>query len=332
MQIHRNLNSLEHCQTSSQSDQRLALAIGNFDGVHLGHQQILKLLKAQAKSANQQAAVMIFEPQPREFFNQNSPEARLQSWHEKALNFAEHGVDQLIVCDFDESFRSQSARAFCDKLWHGGVRSVLVGDDFRFGNGREGDANFLAGYGFTVIEQPSVLENGARVSSTLIRNALAQHRLDDAADMLGRPYTMFGRVDTGDKIGRQLGFPTANIRLSRLKPALHGIYAAAVTTLHERDLPLLMNGSGVQVSKHALIGAAHLGTRPAIDQPEPEWRFEVNLPNYSGNLYGIKLKVTFLKFIHGERDYDSLDALKAGIAADVEAILQFAHSLSGKTL
>ena len=304
---------------------KLALAIGNFDGLHQGHRTILKKLTDFTAARDLRSAVMLFEPQPKEYFLPNNPPARIQSWQEKVMMLQELGIDEVIIARFNPEFQHQSAQTFCRRLRElHGVDAVFVGDDFRFGENRVGDSEYLKNDGFEVVDTPSVLNLGERVSSTLIRSSLARGDFAEAKRFLGRDYSMSGRVIYGDQIGRTLDFPTANIKLSRPKPALHGVYAVDVQTLYEKDAPRLLSGGGIKgLLPGSLLGAAHIGTRPAIKNKKPEWRFEVNLPEFAADLYGIKLKVTFYKLIHGEKDYESLALLKAGIDSDVKQIKQW---------
>ncbi|MBD3727072.1 MAG: riboflavin biosynthesis protein RibF [Moraxella osloensis] len=308
------------------------LTIGNFDGVHLGHQAMLDKAKSLAKSQQLTSMVMIFEPQPREFFSPQTAPARLTNLAEKTQLIAEHSIDSLIVANFDNDFRNLSAHDFATILVKLNVKHLVLGDDFRFGHDRTGDSEFLRAFGLPVQILHTVTDHAhqdERVSSTRIRDCLQQGDLATVKHLLGRDYAITGMVEHGDKIGRTLDFPTANIALNRIKPALHGIFAVSVTATDGTDLSTLgkNNQTGVQgLTKGSLFGACNVGTRPALKDKNKygvEWRLEVNFPKFDGDLYGRELTVTFLHFLHGEINYPSLDALKQGIAQDVVDLLDW---------
>ena len=309
--------------------EKTAVTIGNFDGVHLGHQAMIHQLKAVAKQQNLKTVVMIFEPQPLEFFKGYDAPPRISSLREKVEYLTELGVDYIAVAKFDNSFRSLSAEQFADILKEKlNAQSLVLGDDFHFGKNRQGNSEFLEKYGFQVHNLETILSEGERVSSTRIRQTLAAGDLALAAQLLGRPYSITGRVQYGDQIGRTLDFPTINVRLNRHKPCLNGIYGVDVicetTSLRDKvkvDHPDRLGVAGYDHS--ALFGAGHVGTRPAIQQAQPEWRLEVHFPDVSANLYGLLMRVTFLNYLHGEKNYPSLEALKAGIDDDVVKLLEF---------
>ncbi len=309
-----------------------AVTIGNFDGVHLGHQAMIQQLKQVAAQQQLKSLVMIFEPQPLEFFQGYEAPPRISSLREKVEYLTELGVDYIAVAKFDNTFRSLSAEAFAsilkDQL---NAQSLILGDDFHFGKNRQGNSEFLKNYGFDVHNLQTIALEGERVSSTRIRQTLAEGNLALAAQLLGRPYSITGRVQYGDQIGRTLDFPTINVRLNRHKPCLNGIYGVDVicetTSLQDKvvqENPEQKGVLGYQAT--ALFGAGHVGTRPAIKQAHPEWRLEVHFPNVSANLYGLLMRVTFLNYLHGEKNYPSLEALKAGIDDDVEKLLEFRHN------
>ncbi|WP_199507683.1 MULTISPECIES: bifunctional riboflavin kinase/FAD synthetase [unclassified Psychrobacter] len=309
------------------------LTIGNFDGVHLGHQQMLAQVQEQAKQMQLTSAVMIFEPQPREFFTPERAPARLTNLAEKQALLAEYGVETLIIAGFDAEFRALSAKAFADILADKlNVRALVLGDDFHFGHDRTGDSQFLRDYGLQVTNLHTVMDASVtpeRISSTRVRKLLLAGDIEAANTLLGRDYAITGTVIHGDKIGRQLNFPTANIELSRIKPALHGIFAVDVVRLDDKGgvitdgfAPLVQNAqmglTGLRA--HSLFGTANIGLRPSVNN-EKEWRLEVHFPKLNANLYGERLQVRFLHFLHGEKKYAGLDALKAGIQDDVEKLL-----------
>ena len=309
-----------------------AVTIGNFDGVHLGHQAMVSQLKDIAKQQNLKTVVMIFEPQPLEYFKAYEAPPRITSLREKVEYLTELGVDYIAVAKFDDAFRNLSAEQFAeilkDKL---NTKSLVLGEDHHFGKNRQGNSQFLRDYGFHVTDLQNVEVDGERVSSTLVRQTLAEGDLARAAKLLGRPYSITGRVQYGDQIGRTIDFPTINVRLNRHRPCLNGIYGVDVIcetrSLKEKVLADNPTQAGIAgYSESALFGAGHVGTRPAIKQDHPEWRLEVHFPNVSANLYGLLMRVTFLNYLHGEKNYPSLEALKSGIDDDVEKLLEFRQS------
>jgi len=330
------------------------LTIGNFDGVHLGHQAMLAQVREIARTQNLGAAVMIFEPQPREFFAPAKAPARLTNLAEKQALLAEYGVETLIVAGFDTEFRSLSAQAFADILAKRlNVKALVLGDDFRFGHDRTGDSQFLRNYGLhvtnlhtvtddnanSVIDEHNVIDDrtaditsdAARISSTRVRDLLLAGDLQAANRLLGRTYAITGVVVRGDQIGRTIDFPTANIDLQRIKPALHGIFAVDVVSLDAdgnviadglTDLAIDGHAGVTGLRAHSLFGTANIGKRPSVDKGS-DWRLEVHFPKLQADLYGLNLQVRFLHFLHGERRYDGLEALKAGIHQDVADLLKW---------
>ena len=306
-----------------------AVTIGNFDGVHLGHQAMINQLKDLAKEQNLKTVVMIFEPQPLEFFKSYDAPPRISSLREKVEYLTELGIDYIAIAKFDNVFRSLSAEAFADILKYKlNTKSLVLGEDHHFGKNRQGNSQFLRNYGFHVTDLQNIEVDGERVSSTLIRETLQGGNLARAAQLLGRPYSITGRVQYGDQIGRTINFPTINVRMSRHKPCLHGIYGVEVvcetTSLKDKVRQSDSSLQGIAAyDSTGLFGAGHVGTRPAIQQDHPEWRLEVHFPDVSANLYGLLMRVTFLNYLHGEKNYPSLEALKAGIDDDVEKLLEF---------
>lgn len=301
----------------------LALTIGNYDGVHLGHQAMLAALMKGAKQKGLASAVMVFEPQPREFFCPNDPPPRLTNLPEKIAIMTALGVEYLIVARFDEAFRRLSADDFVLLLHKLNVWHLVLGDDFRFGHDRVGDMDFLMQAGFFVEHLATVSQDGVRISSTAIRVALIGQDLMLAKRLLGRDYAMTGQVVHGDKIGRTLGFATANVSLQRLKPAVSGVYGADVFALKDGEwLDLSALGGGVMGTQAgSLFGAVSVGRRPSVHGMDD--RLEVHLPNFHADLYGITLKVVFLHYLHGEKKYANMDELKMGIAKDVADLLHW---------
>lgn len=289
------------------ADTATVLTIGNFDGVHLGHQALLKLLTDKARVLGLPAVVLTFEPHPREYFSPADAPARLASLREKLLLLDAAGVDRTHVCRFDARRAAQSAQAFIeDTLVRGlGVRHLYIGDDFCFGARRQGDFAMLQGagkeFGFDVESMPTLGLHNERVSSSAVRKALAVGDLTHAARLLGRPYSIAGRVSHGDKIGRQLGFPTANILMQHRRPALTGVYAVSVEGLAE----------------DSIVGVANIGVRPTATS-NGRARLEVHLFDWTQECYGAHIRVHFLHKLRAERKFESLDALRAQIARDAE--------------
>jgi len=297
MQVHRGI--------PEQADTAAVLTIGNFDGVHRGHRALLARLTKLAKQAGLPAAVMTFEPNPREFFAPQSAPARLASLREKLQLLAECGVDQAYVCAFNKRFAALTADAFVERIVLGlGVRHLMIGDDFRFGKGRSGDFALLqqAGkeHGFGVEAMETLVHEGERVSSSAVREALDAGDLEHAERLLGRPYCISGRVIHGDKLGRKLGYATANIQLKRLKAPLSGIFVVTVDGIAGRPLE----------------GVASLGVRPTVSSSGRP-TLEVYIFDYQGDLYRAHLRVNFLHKLRDEAKFDSLEALTAQIARDV---------------
>lgn len=284
------------------------LTIGNFDGVHLGHQALLQRLTAYARKVALPAAVLTFEPHPREYFAPDSAPARLSSLREKLVLLQGYGVDQVYVCRFNAGFAALTAEQFIERILVRGlsVRHLIIGDDFRFGKGRGGDFAMLraAGreYRFGLDAMHTVSLGDERMSSSAVRDCLEAGDLEHAARLLGRPYCIAGRVLHGDKIGRQLGFATANIQLKRFRVALSGVFAVTVDGIGETRRQ----------------GVASLGVRPTINSAGKP-TLEVHLFDFDADIYGAHLTVNFLHKLRDEKKYDSLDALKAQIARDVEA-------------
>ena len=295
----------------------LALAVGNFDGVHLGHQAILSAMGLAAQRLGLSAAALTFVPLPREFFarRQNNPAIappRLMSVGEKLAAFAEAGLEHVFLPRFDERFSSQSPADFLESLRAADVRWMMVGDDFRFGAKRTGDIDLMRQFGAVHgIEVETMSEvvtagSGVRVSSSAIRAALAAGRLSAAAEMLGRPYAITGRITHGKKLGRTLGFPTANVALTGRKPALAGVFAVKCK-LVTRGLEGVAELGKFDVGG-VFNGVANLGTNPVVSS-ENRQHLEVFLFDYSGDLYGRRVQVSFIEKIRDEQNFASLDAL-----------------------
>lgn len=286
-----------------------AVTIGNFDGLHLGHKAMLARLQDVARTRGLPACVLSFEPHPREFFTPEQAPARLSSLREKAECLRRLGIDRLHVFRFDRAFSALGAEAFVDRVLGETLqaRYVLVGDDFRFGAKRAGDFALLqkmgSTLGFDAEFLPTVEVAGERSSSTAVRAALAAGELDHAARLLGRPYSISGRVVHGDKLGRDIGFPTANIQLKHNRPPLMGIFAVEVAGLNGKPLP----------------GVASLGKRPTVKNPDAAPVLEVHLFDFNADIYGRRVRVDFLKKLRDEEKYPDLDSLVTQIHRDVAA-------------
>lgn len=298
-----------------------ALTVGNFDGVHRGHQAMLALLNSEARHRGVPSCVMTFEPHPRDYFAavQRKPElapARIATLRDKLTELAACGVDQCVVLPFGAQLSSQTPQAFIDDvLVRGlGVKYVQVGDDFRFGAKRAGDYAMLdaAGRvkGFDVARMNSYEVHGLRVSSSAVREALGRGDLEATAALLGRPYSISGHVVHGRKLGRELGFKTLNLRFSHWKPAASGIFA------------VLVHGLGGE----PLEGVANLGIRPSLDPADVNGgrvlleTYCLQWPAHLGaeGGYGKIIRVDLLQKLHDELKYDGLEALQKGIAKDCD--------------
>jgi riboflavin kinase/FMN adenylyltransferase len=284
----------------------VALTIGNFDGVHLGHQALLQNLKREAQARNLAAAVIVFEPHPREFFAPQQAPTRLTSLREKLEIFAKLGIDRVHVCRFNRAFAQMQAADFMHAL-HArvGAKYVLIGDDFRFGSGRAGDFALMEKIGqqdgVTVEAMHSFLQGGIRISSTAVRDALARGNLQTAQRFLGRHYSISGHVEHGNRMGRQLGFPTANIQLRHNRPPVSGIFVVQVRI----------------EAGEMRYGAASLGVRPTVvANGRPV--LEVHLLDFDQQIYGKHLHVEFLHKLRDEAKYPDLKSLTKQIALDVE--------------
>ena len=282
---------------------RCALTIGNFDGVHRGHRALVDRVIARAREANLTSCVLTFEPHPREFFAGEAAPARITRLRDKLDLLGQAGIERVHVARFDARFAALPAERFIeDVLVRGlGTRWLLVGQDFRFGARRAGDFATLQGHGFTVEAMPDVEFDGRRVSSSAVRAALKAGDLRGAERLLGHPYTISGRVAHGAKLGRGLGFPTANIVLRR-PPPIAGIFVVEV------------DGYG--------HGVASVGRRPTIN-PVPIPLLEVHLFDRDEDLYGEHLRVRFLQKLRDEEKYDGLPALQAAIARDARQAREF---------
>ncbi len=284
----------------------LVATIGNFDGVHLGHQALLAHLHVKAAQQHRPAAVVLFEPQPAEFFMRKEAPARLTSLREKVALIKQSQIDYVYCLRFNEALAAMSPEVFAEQIIFSrlNVKWLLVGRDFRFGKDRRGDVNLLMvigrRHGCTVVVFPDLIFQNHRVSSTLIRQYLAQGQLSHASLFLGRVYSLQGRVVYGQGIGQQWGIPTANIRISRLNSPLNGIFCVQV---RRADGALLQ-------------GVASLGTRPTVGGKTVV--LEVNLFDFNDNLYGELLHVSFLHRLRDEVKFASVDELIQQIHHDIK--------------
>lgn len=292
-----------------------ALAIGSFDGVHLGHQALIAHTVRSARALRLAAATLSFEPLPREHFAPAEAPARLTNLAERLHWMAEGGIEKAFVERFDAGFAALTAADFEQRLAaEYAARWIMVGEDFRYGARRVGDLESLRVAGarldFEVHVLPAVTHGGARVSSTRVRTALANADLAEAARLLGRPYSICGHVVHGAKRGSSLGFPTANVRLGRAKPALHGIFAVKCFGAATRGLE----------------GVASLGINPAVSHRGPA-TLEAFLFDFEGSLYGRRLTIEFRKKLREEAHFASLDALAAQIRRDCDAAREYFRAL-----
>lgn len=284
-------------------DHGCVLTIGNFDGVHLGHQRVIQALVDKARLLNCVPAVLVFEPQPQELFSPETAPARLCRLRDKYTLLEKLGVERLICVNFTRKFANQSAEQFIEQLLVEklGIKHLIVGDDFHFGKNRVGNFSMLrtAGkaYNFGVTDTASYKLSDCRISSTEIRKALEQDNLQEATNMLGREYSIIGKVFHGDKRGRQLGFPTANVLLKRRVSPLSGVFAVKVNT-----------------QKGQFSGVANIGARPTVSGLRQQ--LEVHIFDFDAELYGQCIEVIVKKKIRNIMKFDSLEQLKQQITAD----------------
>ena len=282
-----------------------ALTIGAFDGVHRGHQEVLSHLKREAEARGLSTTVITFEPLPGEFLFPKKAPPRLMTFREKFRALEALGIDHLLCLRFNDELRTMAPRAFVERIFVDGLnaRYIAFGDDFRFGKERAGDLTFtesLAGeFGYEVVPTSTYDVAGERVSSTRIRSVLLEGGFDAAGDLLGRPFKLSGKVLKGKQLGRQIGSPTANIALKRVKSPLHGVYAVRVKGAGMMDAP----------------GVANVGVRPTVNDGTLA-NLEVHLFDFTRDIYGERLEVEFMTKLRDEKKFDSLDSLKAAIARD----------------
>jgi riboflavin kinase / FMN adenylyltransferase len=281
--------------------------IGAFDGVHLGHQSVIKLLLAQSVKLQLPSVVIVFEPLPREYFAPVEAPARLMSFREKFRALEALGVDRILRIRFTERLQTMSAQEFIDDIFVGGLgaRYIVLGDDFRFGNDREGDLRLMQQqglrYGFEAVPTPTHSWDSERVSSTRIRQVLAAGDFTQAQKMLGRAFAITGKVVYGRQLGRTLGTPTANLELHRLRSPLQGVYAVTVTGAGMKNAP----------------GVANVGTRPTVND-SIKANLEVHLLDRDENIYGRTIEVTFCNKLREEKKFASVEELRSNIEQDIQ--------------
>lgn len=302
MQLVRGLHNLK-------SDHRGCVAtIGNFDGVHLGHQSVFRHLLEKGAELRLPTTVVTFEPQPREFFQADTAPARLTRLREKLQAIQEVGVERVVVLEFNRRLAAMPAELFVEELLVKGLdtRFLSVGDDFRFGNKRQGDYGLLqrmgAEHGFEVENMNTYRLDADRVSSTRIRELLTQGDFETARQYLGRPYRICGRIGHGDKRGRSIGFPTLNLNLHRRVSPLHGVYAVRVEGLEAQPLP----------------GVANIGARPTVEG-DTRYLLEVHLFNFERSVYGEHVSVECIRKLRDEQRFENFEALRRQIQQDAEA-------------
>ncbi|MFU8817079.1 MAG: bifunctional riboflavin kinase/FAD synthetase [Pseudomonadales bacterium] len=290
------------------------LTIGSFDGVHRGHRMLLERLVEKSRELGAPSMLLTFEPTPREYFRGGVVPSRLTRFREKITLLGTTDLDRVLCLPFNETTANTPAEWVVDELLAKrlGVRYLMVGDDFRFGKGARGDYTMLqrAGdrYGYGVTQMGTLTVDDARVSSTRVRDALWEGNFPLAQELLGHAYFMMGRVVYGRQLGRQLGVPTANIRLQRYRTPVEGVFAVTV------------KGLGREYQ-----GIANVGIRPTVDGKEP--LLEVHIFDFAGDIYGELLTVEFKHKMRDERTFDSLDALKAQIERDIVRTREwFAHA------
>ncbi|MEK6770940.1 MAG: bifunctional riboflavin kinase/FAD synthetase [Pseudomonadota bacterium] len=287
--------------------------LGNFDGVHLGHQVVIGQLAEKAQELRLPTLAMIFEPQPLEYFRPPPVPARLTRLREKLMALRRYSVDRVLIVRFDQTFAAMTAEDFIDRVLVEklGVRYLVVGDDFRFGRERRGDFAMLAAagqrHGFPVVNVHTYAVDGERVSSTRVRDRLAAGDLAGAERLLGRPYRMSGRVAHGDKLGRRLGIPTANIHLHRRETPIRGVFVVELFGIDGEPWP----------------GVASIGTRPTVNGTRV--LLEVHLLDFDRDLYGAHVHVNFLHKLREEKRFDSIDEMVRRIHDDIAQARDFFH-------
>jgi len=309
MQLVRGLHNLDHSHWGS------VLTIGNFDGVHKGHQAILQRLEQCAADHQEPSTVMIFEPHPEELFNRDNSPARLTRLREKLTQFKAFNVDRVVLVKFNQQFAQMTAEHFVtdlllDRL---GVKHLIIGDDFHFGYKRQGNYQLLTRmadeYQFHLENTCTLSLGEERISSTAVRQALTSGDMNKAEALLGRVFSMSGRVFHGDKRGRQIGFPTANLLLHRNVLPLNGVFA----------VNLILNEGKSNRSEHQ--GIANIGSRPTVDGLREQ--LEVHLFDFDADIYGKAVTVEFLQFVRSEQKFSGLEQLQVQIEKDVASVKEY---------
>lgn len=278
------------------------MTIGNYDGIHLGHQSLINQVIELSKDKGMQSAVMTFEPHPREFFQPNEAPSRIISLREKLEFFESKGIDHVHVIRFDELFANLTASDFLKIIKENlHVKLLVLGEDFRFGKNRVGSLNDFIEAGIKVIVATEIQLGNYRVSSTRVREALSKANFNEVQALLGRPFVISGKVTHGDKRGREIGFPTANIHMFHERPPLRGVFAVKLDNFN---------------------GIANLGTRPTIGGAE-KLNLEVHIFNFSKDIYGKHVHVTFLQKIRDEKKFKTIDELRQQIILDVDKAESF---------
>ena len=309
IKIIRGLNNIREKHAGA------VVTIGNFDGVHIGHQMILRRVNQEAKRLKTQSMLICFEPQPKEFFDVYKAPARLTRFREKVELLAEQGISQVLCLKFNEEVRKMSSNRFTSLLVdHLKVRALFVGDDFKFGNDRRGDFSSLKEAGsknnFPVHNMYTLDFQAERVSSTRIRDSLAVGEFQLAEKLLGHPFSISGKVIYGRQLGRTIGIPTANIQLHRYVAPISGVFAC-----------------NVFIGAELFFGVANVGVRPTVDDSNLTPILEVHLLNFNRMIYGESVKVVFLKKLRDEKKYEDLSALKSAINQDVRNAETFFESV-----
>jgi len=288
-----------------------AVTIGNFDGVHRGHQLVIEQLRRVANAASLPTVVIIFEPQPSEFFAAARAPKRLARFSEKIAYLKAQQIDYLLCLRFDATLAGLGAEDFVQRILieNLNTKHLVIGDDFHFGQNRQGNFEFLQQnserFGFTVDETETLLHDGARVSSTRVRECILRGDFECAAALLGRPYSLSGRIAHGKKLGRELGYPTINIKMGDKTLIVKGIFAVQVKGIDNRELR----------------GVASIGTRPTVNGVDTI--LEVYILDFNRDVYGYRVVVEFLHKIRNEEKFDSLEELTAHIALDTEKAKAF---------
>jgi len=301
---------IRHLSGYEKNNPGLVIAIGNFDGVHLGHQKIIHKAIELAKANSLEPAVMLFEPHPQEFFNLEAAPSRLTHLREKFCLLRELGINQLFCLKFNQKFSELDAQNFIKEILiqHLNSQFIIVGEDFRFGHQKNGNIHLLAelsqSLNYEILVMPEVIQHGKRVSSTVIRHLLDKGEVESAAELLGRPYSLSGKVVRGDQRGRLLGFPTANIILKSPLPPVRGVYAVEVHGLHQ-----------------PLKGVSNIGIRPTIGGQR--CLLETYLFDFNQEIYGQRLQVYLKHKIRHEKKFANLEQLRQQIATDIHTAREY---------